>query len=184
MALARTFERLARAASHKLAFHRLDSLRKARDEAAGPFADALGAALTDRATSDEAAFFARVEALRAREAASDEDLEFIDYGAGSRREQYTPEQAARGVPSTRAVASCSRAAKPAFWCRLLFHLVRETKPTRCVELGTSLGISASYTAGALQLEGAGTLVTLEGAPAVAERAAVSYTHLTLPTIQL
>jgi predicted O-methyltransferase YrrM len=45
---------------------------------------------------------------------------------------------------------------------LLFRLVREFKPTRCLELGTNLGVSAAYQAAALELNGGGALDTLEG----------------------
>jgi predicted O-methyltransferase YrrM len=46
---------------------------------------------------------------------------------------------------------------------VLFRLVRNIRPHTCIELGTSVGISASYQAAALKLNGFGTLVTLEGA---------------------
>ena len=47
------------------------------------------------------------------------------------------------------------------WGRFLTRVVRELAPRRCVELGTAFGISAAYQAAALELNGAGTLTTLE-----------------------
>lgn len=51
------------------------------------------------------------------------------------------------------------------WGEFLLRLVRELSPRRCLELGTALGISTAYQAAALELNGSGTLTTLEGARA-------------------
>jgi predicted O-methyltransferase YrrM len=53
---------------------------------------------------------------------------------------------------------------------LLFRLVREFRPSRCLELGTNLGVSAACQAAALRLNGGGELDTIEAAPALAELA--------------
>ena len=53
------------------------------------------------------------------------------------------------------------AASPESATLLLFHLVRALQPNLCLELGTSLGVSAAYQAAALSLNGHGRLVTLE-----------------------
>lgn len=70
-----------------------------------------------------------------------------------------------GEPGLGAVMTVARAAlssKSAFWARVLFKLVREWKPSTCLELGTNMGLSAAYQASALKLNGAGSLTTLEG----------------------
>lgn len=184
MTVASALSRVAGAAFKAVAIHRLDALRRASDPAGRMFANAIGAALSGRATAEEAALIARIEALRAREASSDQVLQVIDYGAGSRKNQHSAEQAARGVETTRTVAAASRAARPPFWCLLIMHLIRETRPATCVELGTSLGISAAYTSGAQQLDGQGHTVTLEGAPAIAERAADNLAGLGLDNVRV
>ena len=43
-------------------------------------------------------------------------------------------------------------------------MIREFKPLVALELGTNIGISSAYQAGALQLNGNGWLVTLESSP--------------------
>jgi len=43
----------------------------------------------------------------------------------------------------------------------MFKLIRELQPEMCLELGTCLGISASFQSTALQLNGHGRLTTLE-----------------------
>jgi predicted O-methyltransferase YrrM len=68
------------------------------------------------------------------------------------------------------IAWAALSSKSAFWARLLFKLVREAQPQRCLELGTNLGISALYLSGALDLNGAGSLTTLEGLDARARLA--------------
>jgi predicted O-methyltransferase YrrM len=68
---------------------------------------------------------------------------------------------------------------PRTWCRLLMRLVRELAPRSCLELGTAFGISGSYLAAGLELNGAGGLTTLEGAEDWAQIAAQSFSELEL-----
>lgn len=52
---------------------------------------------------------------------------------------------------------------PRVWCLFLMRLIRELEPRSCLELGTGLGVSAAYQAAALELNGMGSLVSLEAA---------------------
>ncbi|MEM0964507.1 MAG: class I SAM-dependent methyltransferase, partial [Bacteroidota bacterium] len=68
------------------------------------------------------------------------------------------------------------------WGRFLFGLVRGLRPKRVLELGTNLGVGAAHLSAALALNEqergpAGDLVTLEGAPALAARAAGALARL-------
>ena len=54
---------------------------------------------------------------------------------------------------------------PQYWGEFLLRLIREHAPRRCLELGAAVGISTAYQAAALELNGKGTLTTLEGARA-------------------
>jgi predicted O-methyltransferase YrrM len=70
--------------------------------------------------------------------------------------------------------------KPQDWGRLLYRIVRRLRPSRCLELGTSVGISGSYIGAGLEANRSGKLITIEGQPEVAsiardtfERASVS-----------
>ena len=47
------------------------------------------------------------------------------------------------------------------WGRFVMRLVRELGPRSCLELGTGLGLSGAYQAAALELNGAGSLVTVD-----------------------
>ena len=73
--------------------------------------------------------------------------------------------------TTRTVRSLCRDAVPPHEGRLLYHLIRQFRPTRCLELGTSLGLSTAYIAAALTMAGGtGRLVTLEGGAALTRQA--------------
>jgi predicted O-methyltransferase YrrM len=85
-----------------------------------------------------------------------------------------------GVATTRVIGEvCKVASKPPVWAEVLFRLVRARRPANCVEMGTCMGISASYIASALKLNGQGRLVTLEGAAAFAEVARANLSSLGL-----
>ena len=72
-----------------------------------------------------------------------------------------------GVVSTTSVSSVSGASVPYFWALILFKLVGEFKPSSCIELGTSVGISAAYQAAAQKLNNKGRITSLEGAASLA-----------------
>lgn len=124
-----------------------------------PAARAVGRAVRDASlepAAEAAAWVERIETLRG-ELESREDEVVIAYpGSRSRREavgQVTHQRSNR---------------EP--WGRFLYHLVRELRPARCLEMGTCVGVSTSYQAAALAENRAGEIVTLEGAAALSELA--------------
>jgi predicted O-methyltransferase YrrM len=86
---------------------------------------------------------------------------------GSRQEAARPFE--ESLPDTVAQASLWTPIPPV-WGAFLMRLVRELGPRSCLELGTGIGISAAYEAAALDLNGGGRLITLDGS---AEWAAVA-----------
>ncbi|WP_412069798.1 O-methyltransferase [Rubrivirga sp. IMCC43871] len=116
---------------------------------------------------------AAIDALRLRLRRSAETVEVVDYGAGTKG----------GKPPERAVSDIyRRAATGPAWGRFLFGLARGLRPARVLELGTNLGVGAAHLAAALALNETdggpeGRLVTLEGAPALAARAAGALARL-------
>lgn len=82
------------------------------------------------------------------------------------------------------VASTCQASAPYFWALVLFKLVRTLKPFNCLELGTGLGMSASYIASALKINQKGRLVTLEGAESIASLAEENFRKLGLDNISI
>jgi predicted O-methyltransferase YrrM len=143
-------------------------------------AAALRAALAGRATPDEREAVGAIEAVRSHLEASDVELTFPDFGRGSTVLDADAHGGGSGSTTTRSVGQiCKATSKPPRWAFLLFQLVRHLQPSRCLELGTSVGISAAYQAAALGLNGRGTLVTLEGAEPVAAQAVDSLDRLGL-----
>ncbi|MBI5610440.1 MAG: class I SAM-dependent methyltransferase [Deltaproteobacteria bacterium] len=133
-------------------------------------ASACKSALLGRFSPEEQAWIAEVEDLRSRASRSAEVVRIDDFGAVSPNSNLTAEQMYAGRVIERTVgAACKAASKPLVWSSLLFQLVRHFDPKTCVELGCCVGISATFQAGALRLNGhGGRLWTLEGAPAFAE----------------
>lgn len=113
----------------------------------------------------------KIEAMRDELCKSSEELTMMDYGAVSPRLDLTTEEMYRGrIMRTTVGELCRNSSQAAEWGLLLFKLVRKLRPDVCLELGTCLGISASYLSAALVLNNRGKLITLEGAETLASLA--------------
>jgi predicted O-methyltransferase YrrM len=137
----------------------IEPIRDATDPGPRALVRALLAAADDTFTPEERSRFGEIERRRRSLLRSFGRLESaMDHGAGS----------GRGITGAGAhaqqplIARAALSSKSPFWARLLYALVRESRPAACLELGTNLGISAAYQALALEMNGTGTLVTLEG----------------------
>jgi len=149
---------------HRAALRRLRALATPTHPGLERILAAVELALQGRADPDERAWIARIERRRRELLASDEPLAPVDYGAGQTSAADRHPQVAGEAEWT--VGGRCRSSKSPFWALLLFRLVRELRPERCLELGTNCGISAAYQAAALRLNGAGSLRTVEGNPAL------------------
>lgn len=114
--------------------------------------------------------YEKVEYLRAQLCADTTTIEVEDMGAGSNHTKS----------SSRSIASIAkRAAKPPKYGQLLFRMANHYQPKNILELGTSLGITSAYLAfGA----GSAKMVTIEGSPAIAEKAQANFRQLGLKGI--
>jgi predicted O-methyltransferase YrrM len=120
-------------------------------------------ALRLRASTDERAWISRIEALRRELRSCDTIITHTIRGLPAHYAEPQGEPTASGRRVTETIgAVCRRASRQYLWCLLLFRLIRDFRLAACLELGTSLGISGAYQAAALNLNGAGRLVTLEG----------------------
>jgi len=153
-------------------------LRQADGAVEHQLAGALEAALGHE---EEQPWIGRIEALRATVLRSDAEVSFCDYGVETR---LRPRQHGPFREVTRAVRAVCRSSVPPHEGRVLYHLIREFRPRRCLELGTCLGISAAYQAAALTMNGAGRLVTLEGSVALARLAEAHLEGLGLPGVEV
>lgn len=112
-----------------------------------------------------------IEYLRADLKRNNTVLTVEDFGAGSHTKQY----------NQRTVSSiASSALKTPKFSRLLFRMVNHYQPNTILELGTSLGITTCYLACA---KNDASVITLEGAPAVASAAKENFERLRLQNIQ-
>jgi len=161
----------AKSAATKLASH------------ADPRVRAVGVALLETLTGvlspEERAWVERIEQRRKFLLHSDKSITVIDYGAGEPGSKKTMDEMNAGHETTAYVQNICKSSKPPYWATLLFRMVRSLKPESCVELGSCVGISASYLSAACQLNGKGLLRTLEGSPATAEIARESLEGLGL-----
>ena len=116
--------------------------------------------------------YEKIEAVKAGLLADGKVLLVDDFGAGSTKivqhEKKVSEIAARSLSSKK-------------FARLLFRLANFYRARQIVELGSSLGISASYLASA---DAGSYVTTLEGSPAIARIAAETFGKLELNNIVL
>lgn len=99
-------------------------------------------------------------------------IEVMDYGAGSRT----------GANAQRKISSIARSAlQSAAHARALCALAEHNKAGHILELGTSLGITASYLS---RMEGAQSVYTIEGAPRVAAIAQEGFDALGCDNVHL
>lgn len=174
--------KLRRAAERSWNLYRLG---RERDRVAGSIVHVLKSALRHASTSEERAWFERIEHLRAEMNASATRITWMDYGAGSPGSRRAPETMRAGIKVTRALGEfCTVASKSPLWCSLLFRFVRTLRPTSCIEMGTAVGISAAYQAAALTLNGRGTFTTLEGAASLADIARDNLRRLGLGMVEV
>jgi len=148
---------------------------------------ALGEVLDGRLTVEEQSWVDRIEQQRAR---LEESRETVSMARLQPREA-TPLRARALLEGTAADTTatagqtavvgqiCRKASKSRVWGLVLFKLVRHLRPTTCLEIGTCLGMSAAYEAAALQVNGAGRLVTVEGIESLARLATANLEGLGL-----
>ena len=153
-----------------------------------PHADRLWKALeraaNDRFSAEEKAWFTRIELRRDELALSCDVVTDRDYGAGLPDTEPTEAEMEQGREDTFLVGEqCTSSSLPPQWARVLYSLIREFKPAVCLEMGTSVGISALYQASALIENGTGRLYTLEGVAALAEVAGDGFRRLGTDTAQ-
>ena len=108
-----------------------------------------------------------------------EVIEMIDYGVGDRNDVRTEQQQRSGVVLNIPISKLVRSSSDPVWCQVLFHLAHVCRPTTVLELGTCVGISGSYIAAALRMNGAGHLWTFEGSPTSAALAKETFGSLNL-----
>lgn len=139
--------------------------------------NALEESLADELSISERGAISLIEKRRSLLLASDKEIAVVDYGAGSPNSNRTKEEMEIGFESKAKVANITKASKTQLWATILFKLIRKLEPLSCVELGSCVGISASYQALALDINQKGTIVTLEGSSEIANIAKETFEQL-------
>ena len=124
--------------------------------------------------TDDRRFYAyqTIENLRGLLLHDQQQLSIEDMGAGSRVKKE----------NTRCISDIARSSlKPKKFGQLLFRIVEQYAPKHILELGTSLGITTAYLASAKE---GSSVITMEGAKAVAEVAKRNFEKLGLKNIEL
>jgi predicted O-methyltransferase YrrM len=161
----------------------ISRLRGESTEASELITEALCAAFKNKASMEEKVYINKIESLRTDLNSSSTEVSITDYGSRMPGLTLTAaEMCQGGIKTTTIGKTCRRASQPRRWGFLLFRLVRELKPTVCLELGTALGISTAYQAAALELNHHGRIVTLEGAESLALLARENFDRLGLERV--
>ncbi|HKJ32533.1 MAG TPA: hypothetical protein VKA34_11935, partial [Balneolales bacterium] len=169
----------------KLKAHGVISRLCESDGVSKSLGEALRETLQNEVPSDEKMWIERIELHRDVLNASDTKITIVDYGAGKPGQKLSEDEMRKGREVTRTISEISKSAsKPYFWSLLLFKLIRKFEPGQCLELGTSLGISAAYQAAALKLNGSGKIITLEGSDSLATLAKRHVQSLSLDNVRV
>ncbi|MGB8192082.1 MAG: class I SAM-dependent methyltransferase [Chitinophagaceae bacterium] len=113
-----------------------------------------------------------IEAVRKQMLKDPSLIDVEDKGAGSTATKS----------KTRSISQIAHTAlKPKKYAQLLFRMVNYYQSNHIIELGTSLGITTAYLAAART---GARLVTIEGSPAIAEKAAKNFNALSLSNIRI
>ena len=145
----------------------------------------LEAAKKMHMTQDEKDRAEPIERLRAEMNALKRRIQRTDYGAGIPNSGRTHEQMQAGVHVTQTLGDFTRVSRLSpFWCLFLLKLIRATRPSVCLELGTGVGISGAYQAAALEMNGQGKLTTLEGSPELSDIARANFARLELKAVEV
>jgi len=116
--------------------------------------------------------FEAIEQLRTQLLVIDTELEVVDFGAGSKRSR-APRRKVSTIAKNTLIT-------PKFG-KLLFYLVEHYNCNTILELGTSLGISTLYLAGAKHDS---RIITLEGSPEIAAFAKQNFEKVHINNIEI
>ncbi len=116
--------------------------------------------------------FEEIEQLRKQLLLLDSELSVVDFGAGSKKSNK-PKRKISDIAKNTLIT-------PKFG-RMLFHLAEHYNSTNILELGTSLGISTLYLAGAKKRS---NIISLEGSPEIAACAQQNFEKLHVENIDI
>jgi len=116
--------------------------------------------------------FRYIEEIRMLALKNNQEINFIDYGAGSSVSKNKKKKISK-------IAKVSTSSPKQ--CREIYRLVQFFKPAQSIELGTSLGISTVYIA---KGHGSGQVISLEGDPALSKIAMLHLKSLQIKNVNI
>lgn len=163
-----------RVLAQRLNAEQLERMSASADRRTRELAAAIADLLEDSFAEDERAWIERIEAMRERLNARTDRIRLIDYGSGPHQGR-TVEEAYEGIASDAIVGEVAAKRSKRFpWTLALFEIVRHGGVRNALELGAAYGVSASYQAAAIVLNGGGRFTTIEGDP---EQANIAQSNL-------
>ena len=161
------------------------SLHNDDDVFAKNIAKIIDDVIWQRRSSKEKKWIQKIEDLRNRLNQSTVEVQITDFGARSSLISLTADEMYKGAKIVKSIGEVSKSAsKPYIWDLLLLKLIRRFRPLVCLELGTSVGISAAYQAAACKINKHGKVITIEGAENIASIALKNFEELKLDNIKV
>lgn len=158
----------------------LKELRSEKHRPAQSLADALDAFFSLAVSPEQECYIQRIESLRKKLEVSQEQITVVDYGVTSPSLTASSRVSNQGTPVNLLVGqNCKAGSISPMWGLLLFQLIKAFRPSQSLELGTCFGMSAAYQASALELNGIGRILSLEGAESLASLARRNLAQLEL-----
>lgn len=139
----------------------------------------IRATIDKNISSVEAATIDQIERRRQELLQSSDTFQFKDFGTGLTGD------GPKTASESKSVASAASWSRSPFWSLLLFQLLKTLKPQNCLEMGACVGISGSYLAAALNLNGTGGhLTTMEGCTDLADITKETFQKLNLKNAEV
>lgn len=128
-------------------------------------------------SEEEEGLITQIEQLRKRRLLNFQKINSQDFGNSEPSGETS-------LLSLDIISRATLSSKSRFWASLLFKIIRHSQPDACIELGTNMGISASYQASALKLNGKGRLITFEGSNSRSQLAVSNFKELDLNNVEV
>jgi predicted O-methyltransferase YrrM len=153
-----------------------------RNDALDPIINALEKSLSSNHTHVVRNMLNKIEKRRNELLCELTTIREIDFGAGYADARYTQCYPNFGIVTNRPISEIAAYSKDKNWCQFLFDVTVDLRPGRVLEMGTCVGISGSYIASALAVNGKGKVWTIEGSPNTALLARETFGSLGLSEI--
>jgi predicted O-methyltransferase YrrM len=154
------------------------------DASADKIRCAVNETIYHKMSPDEKVRLNAIEQIRKDFTENPTPVNITDFGAGDPESKRSNDEMLNGITQPTTYGAICLGSKPALWALLLYKLIRKFQPQKALELGTCIGISASYQAIAQELNGMGSLTTLEGAEAIAQIAEKNIASLQLNNVKV